>query len=458
MKKLLMMMLCLMLALLPVCTAMAQGAQPAAQLVEMERFAHYPSYQYDAETGKWSIRPYQADALVDRFLNFGIKNSSRIVVFHLGAEGDARTGVWSPVLRIYHMDGETVNARAVCFLVDGVRYELAASSSVVKNGRYTAECITVPLDAEGMQLMQQLKDSQKATLRLVGENLHTVQLDAAAASGRAALEGESLKQVAYGVELMNQLGADSYALWDLSAAAWEQTYGYRPATLAETVELTVNGQPVADAFGMVLPDTTGAAATAAQEVLAQYGFLSGTPAKTFDAAAVNATLRAQQYLGLVPTGCFDSAFAAALAKGRQQDEKAEVQLMSLGETAQIGLNRYWFADAVSAQGNAKAMRSVVNADNVLLIAEGSIRNMSAAELHLFMQLEARVVYNGKVAYDAEMVCECSGGADLDVRLLPLAQARLLVYAEIPTAVAQDAQAEWSIVFESAGESLSFELQ
>jgi len=153
MKKILRMVLCLLMCAAMMSAACAEGVELAAKLMEMEQFAHYPSFVQDEETGKWSVQTYQADALADRFWNYGIKNSSRIVVFHLAAEGDAHTGVWTPVLRFYHMDGETIGARAVSMLVDGVRYDLAASSAEVKNGRYSAECITVPLTAEAMPLV-----------------------------------------------------------------------------------------------------------------------------------------------------------------------------------------------------------------------------------------------------------------------------------------------------------------
>ena len=75
-----------------------------------------------------------------------------------------------------------------------------------------------------------------------------------------------------------------------------------------------------------------------------------------------------------------------------------------------------------------------------------------------MQLDASVIYNGQYAYEAELVCECSDSTALDTRLLPLAQARLMVYAEIPAALAQNDEAQWSIAFTCGDDSLIFELQ
>ena len=120
----------------------------AAQPLKAADFAHYPSYVQEETSGKWSVQAYQADALLDRFFDYGSRYNAEMCVFHLSAEGDARTGVWSPVLQFYHMDGrEKINAKAVSVLVDGVRYDLAASTAMVGSGRNAAEKISAPLDA-----------------------------------------------------------------------------------------------------------------------------------------------------------------------------------------------------------------------------------------------------------------------------------------------------------------------
>lgn len=456
MRKMLKLVLCICLLCSLAGTACAQGIMCAAQLTEMERFAHYPSYALDEAAGRWSVNAYQADALVDRFWQFGIKNSSRVVVFHLAAEGDVHTGVWTPVLRFYHMDGENINARAVSLLADGERIDLAASSAKVQNGRYSAECITAPLDEQAVQFVSRILEAETIVVRLMGEEIHTVTLKPDSTSAREMLEAESARQLESGVTLLNELGLDSYALWDLSAAAWKQAYGYAPASDAVSAENAL--EDVKDVMGMILPDTSGTAVTAAQEMLAEYGFLSGTPARTFDANAVNAVLRAQNYLGRVPTGCFDAALQLALTSPAAETEKTTKECRALGETAEIALDRFWFADAVSASAVCESRRSVVNQDNVFLAADGMIRNLSPETLHLFVQMEAQVVYNGRYAYEAELLCESSAGTALDVRLLPLAQARLIVCAEIPAQLAQDEQAQWSLVFTHDGETLSFDLQ
>ena len=456
MRKMLKLVLCICLVCSLAGTACAHGVMRAAQLTEMGRFAHYPSYALDDETGRWQVNAYQADALVDRFWQFGIKNSSRVVVFHLAAEGDVHTGVWTPVLRFYHMDGEDIHARAVSLMADGERIDLAASSAEVHNGRYSAECITAPLDEQAVQFVSRVLEAETVVVRLMGEELHTVTLNPSSASAREMLEAESLHQLDSGLALLKELGADEYALWDLSAAAWKKAHGYAPASNTASAETAL--ADVRDVMGMIVPDSSGTAVLAAQEALAEHGFLSGTPARTFDGNAVNAVLRAQHYLGRVPTGCYDAALQEALSAPEAVQEHASAELCALGDAAEIALERFWFADAVGASAAAEGQRSVVNADNVFLAADGLIRNLSPEILHLFVQLEASVVCNGRYAYEAELACESSGGTALDVRLLPLAQARLVVYAEIPAQLAMDGQAQWSIVFTHGSETLSFDLQ
>lgn len=458
MKKLMKLLLCVMLMVITVSAACAEGVTCAGKMVELEQFAHYPAYACDEESGRWNVHAYQADALLDRFWTFGMKNSLRTVIFHLAAEGDARTGVWTPVLRFYYIDGEATGARAVSVLAEGERFDMAASSEIVRNGRYSAECITVPLDAQSMQLVERMLEAQQVTVRLIGERMHTTTIDRAAENSRFAVEAASLVQLESGMELLRALGIQQYGLWDLSADAWEALYGFRPLTTKTQAANALADLPLDDEMGMILPDDTGDAVVLAQEALIAQGFLSGTPARLFDDQAEEAVLRAQTYLGRVQTGCFDAALMDALAEGYSAELPDAPVMHKLGETAEIGLSRFWFADAVSASANPESMRSVVNADNVFLAADGVMKNLSVQEMHLFMNLKASVVYNGQYAYDAEAVCECSGGTQLDSRLLPLAQARLMVCAEIPAALAKDSSAQWRIVFTAGNEELAFDLQ
>ena len=209
---------------------------------------------------------------------------------------------------------------------------------------------------------------------------------------------------------------------------------------------------------MVMRNDQTTASKAAQNVLAKYGFMNSTVYGTFNSDAVNAAKRAQHYLGMVETGCMDAQLEQALAAGRTEAKQEPVQMQPLGDVAQIALERYWFADGVSASAGPESVRTVLNRDNVLLAADGMIRNVSARDLSLFTELTAQVVYGDNYAFEADLVCECDGGSDLDMSMLPMAQARLIVYAEVPAWIAEEEGASWRIVFTAADASLEYELQ
>ena len=136
----------------------------------------------------------------------------------------------------------------------------------------------------------------------------------------------------------------------------------------------------------------------------------------------------------------------------------KVELAKLGSVAQIALDRYWYADGVSAAGAPESVRTVLNGDNIFLAADGVIRNVSVRDLSLFTEMEAQVVYNDSYSFEATLACECNEGTELDMSMLPMAQARLVVYAEIPAYLAADESASWKIVLTADGSSLEYELQ
>lgn len=450
-------LLCLLLTLL-CCLTGAQGLEYGGKPLDFQSLERFPSFFCDEQTGSWTVNAYQADALLDRFWDYGMRNSSRTVVFHLAAQGDSRTGVWTPVLRFYHIDGNPINARAVSVLTNGRRYDLAAFSQSVEKNRQTAECITVPLNREGLQVVAAMRQSEKVTLRLIGERQYTLTVDRTATTERMALEGQSLIGLDAGLALLDELGVDRYVLWDLSEKAWLRQYGWRPQVTQGSLGENLCGQPLSDSMGMLLPDDGGEAAVAVQETLIAHGFLYGTPSWKLNAIAVEAVLRAQKHLGRVPTGCVDEALMQALAQEAPAQPAQEAALSALGANVQLGLERCWFAGGVAPSAGGEELRTVLNTDHVFLAADGVIRNCGQQELQLFLQMKARVLYNGLYAYEAELAVEGCDGTQLDTRLLPLEQARLLVYAELPAQLALDEQAQWSVAFELDGESLVINLK
>lgn len=458
MKKTMVLLLCLVLCALPLCHGFAQTATLAAAPVNPVDFEFYPSYSVNEETGRWSVQANQADALMERFWNYGTKYGTALCVFHLAVEGDVRTGVWSPVMRFAYMNGREMNATAVSILADGVRYDLAASSSFETHGRSKAEIITAPLTEDAVQMVEAMMNAQDVRVRLLGDEIYTLRIDRETSAQKRQVEAASMDGLAAGLSLLEEAGLSAYALWDLSADAWESLYGFHPAAACESVTAVMGEEEIDDAFGMIAPADRSAAAKLAQLTLRDSGFLSGAVTETFTHAAADATKRAQQYLGRIPTGCMDVSLMNALVQGRVTEEKNMPELLSLGGAAEVSLNRWWFAGGVGASCGGDSIRTTANSDNRMLVADGWIRSLSPETMYLFMQMEAQLVYNDTYRYEAEVACECNEGTALDTVLLPMAQARLVAYAEVPAPLAMDEQAQWRMELTLGGETLCFDLQ
>lgn len=447
----------MLLATLPTACAVAEDAtlERAAKPLETAKYERYPSAQTDAASGKWTLHGVRADALLDRFWAYDAANGDEVCAFHLEVEGSEHTGVWTPVLRLYYANGKALNATAVSILVDGVRYDLAAHSEEVEGGR--AQRVSAPLTKDAEALVRAMQGAEEFSVRLIGDHSFTVKLDRSASGTRRRLEAASLETLDEDWSLLKDVGIDEYGLWDLSADAWKSEYGYAPALFVSDVETTLRGVKTQDDFGMVERGDQTQAVRAAQEILMESGFLSGTVSSSFTKNAVAAARRAQEYLGLIVTGCVDAQLEQALKAGASEEDAPTTEMIALGDVAEVALERYWFADGVSASNAPTSARTVSNGDNCYLVADGWIRNISAEALQMFMQMQAKLVCNETYVYEAALACECSGGTELDTQLLPLAKTRLLVYAEIPASLAQE-DVRFSLVLSAGDAALEFELQ
>ena len=113
---------------------------------------------------------------------------------------------------------------------------------------------------------------------------------------------------------------------------------------------------------------------------------------------------------------------------------------------------------VAAPLGMSSARTAGNSDHALLAADGWIRNLSQDELRLFMDLDARVIYEDGYAFDATVLCERDGRSGLDISMLPMARAQLVIYAEIPAYLAREANASWRIEISAGDELITFELE
>lgn len=450
----------LILATMPMTGAAAEtfALNRAAAPIESQAFERYPSWTCSDETGKWTVRANPADALLDRFWSYAADNSASVCVFSVEIEGNSRTGIWTPVLRFYYSGSRKLETSAVCILVDGIRYDFAAQSETVTHDRDTAEMISVPLTSDALEAVKAMLAADEVSVRLIGARTYTTELDLDATNTRTRIEAASLNTLTAAISLLNEAGISEYALWDLSAAAWKSEYGFTPAYASSAVVKKIGDISLTDDFGMVEYGDQTKAVKVAQQALIDAGFMSGSTASTFGNNSVNAAKRAQKFLGMIETGCMDAQLENALINGLPTETTVERQWQSAGDAVQLSLDRWWFADGVSAANAPDSVQIVYNADNVFLAADGMIRNISDADLKLFTGLKARVIYNDSASYDATVVCESGEGTALDVSMLPMAQSRIVVYAEVPGWLASQSDASWRIELTCGGETVEYTLQ
>lgn len=450
----------LLLTAMPMSGAMAETTtlSRAVAPLEVRTFERYPSWNSSDETGKWTVRANPADALLDRFWSYAKDNSSALCAFSIEIEGDLRTGIWTPVLRVYYSGSRKLNATAVCILANGIRYDFAASTAEITHEKDTAEMISAPLTRDALEAINAMLSADDVSIRLIGDRTYTAELDRDTTGTRARIEAASLNTLEPAMSLLKEAGVSEYALWDLSAAAWESEYGFSPAFASSEVVKQIAGVKVNDDFGMVEYGDQTSAVKAAQQVLIDAGFMSGSTASTFGNNSVSAAKRAQKFLGMIETGCMDAQLESALLSGVPAESASETEWQTVGGTAQLSLDRWWFAEGVSAANAPDSVQSVYNADNVFLAADGMIRNISGSDLKLFTSLKARVIYNESAAFDATVVCESGEGTALDVSMLPMAQARLIVYAEVPGWLAMESGASWRIELTCGNETVGYALQ
>lgn len=452
-------MLVLLLVLLMSVSAAAEGIPGANAIVDYAAMAqHYAAYSVDAQSGIFSARTNEAEALLDWFWVDGSR-SKEAVVFYLEVAGNRDTGVLTPAIKVMYIGPKTINATAVSFLAEGTRYDFAAFTQKVTFDGKTAEMTTVPLTKEGLAVLNALENAPVARIRLIGDDVDTTVLDAESTGTYSRMAYAGVKGIPAMRRLLADAGMNEYDLWDYSAAAWAQQ-GVDCKYVTAAVNQLVAETEVSDQYGMILPGTSGTAARRAQQLLIDAGFMAGSTQTQVNTRVVKAVLRAQRHFGLLETGCIDAQLTDRLASGAAL-ETAQAPVMNgtpVGTTAEMELTRYWFADAVNVQRGIQVDRKPVNSDNVLLIADGTVLNTASSTIRLGIELRASVVYNGERRYDALLVCACNEETTLDTFLIPGATARMLLYAEVPAPLAADNGAEWTVEVSSGSETVTFTLE
>ena len=191
-----------------------------------------------------------------------------------------------------------------------------------------------------------------------------------------------------------------------------------------------------------------------QELLIRSGYIQGRADGSFGDGTDRAVRAARRYWGMMECGIADRAFINALTSGTATQTEAPQTdaLTPLGGVCEARVDRCWFAGAFASEKGD--VRVASNADNTLFIAEGRVLNVSTEELTFYRLLTATLSLS-EVSYPCTLVCETDGGARFDTSLLPLGEARLMIYAEIPDRVA--GLDDWTLTLSAGDETLTYTL-
>ena len=440
--------------------ASAETLNLAAQNTSPRRLECYTGYSQDGET--WQTHGVLADAAL-YYMNqrAGDLAYQGACLFYLELTGSESLGLIVPRLEMYYVNNTPSEATAVSLAFGGTRYDLDVAREETTVGGRRAEKLTAYLNEEGLDMLRALQSADEVTVRLHGSQVYTTTLARAESTQvKKRLENASLSASEDMLSELDAMHMDSYDLWELSENAYRQQFGdFFPMTSLSLADETEGFK--LDELGQLTRGDTGESVRALQNLLIEKGFMLGTPDNAYGEGTAVAVRRAQAYYGLRTTGSCDEALIALL-RGESlavplADEGAQAVVEAADGACTVSLGRYYLAEAVSASAQPlTAARTVTNADNTLVIAEGQIVNRSGDEVNLYWQMTGTLTIDG-YAYKAEALCESNEGESLDSALLPLAGGRLLVVAEIPKSACLRT-GEWTLSLQMGEQTWEYALE
>ena len=445
-------MLCaLMLLFGAACAESIELAASPVSLKPLERFASWTE-----EDNLWRVYSNETAAALNQ-LSAELGGAS-VGYFYLELSGDRAEGIIQPQLVFCYAGPRTLNADTASLVIDKARYDFKTTHETTTLGRLTVEIMRAPLDAAGIKAMRLLYVAREVHVRLLGDYSYafTPELRDTYATTRQQIEASSLKGVSAMLAELDGLDIAHYSLWDLNAARWERLYGFRPQMERCALSGGAAGESISlnNDFEMLAREDNSQAVRQLQELLIRSGYIQGRADGSFGDGTDRAVRAARRYWGMMECGIADRAFIDALTSGTTTQTEAPQTdaLTPLGGVCEARVDRCWFAGAFASEKGD--VRVASNADNTLFIAEGRVLNVSTEELTFYRLLTATLSLS-EVSYPCTLVCETDGGARFDTSLLPLGEARLMIYAEIPDRVA--GLDDWTLTLSAGDETLTYTL-
>lgn len=474
----------IMLLTLALCCpiVLAENLSLNAMPYSLKPLETYSGFSLDESIGEWRLSSNQALAMLDEVQSGALSgySSKGSCFFELCISGNEKTGWIQPALMVYYVGSRRMEPSAVSFLLDGVRYDLSLIPADPIEGS-SMECMTAALNQDGLALMKKMAQADELKLRLHGNKIYSTTLKSkvsSSANSRVQVESASLKTLEPVLSALDVLNIEAYNRWDENARIWEKKNGQKPlfaqTVLAEQTALEDAPKPTGS-WGMLIVGDKGSSVRSLHKRLGQAGYLVDADSSRFDKLTRKAIMRFQQLNNLVPLGSADQLtlnllFGATLetqaAKPESQSKPIAITesetaaqrglVYSVENVAAISLERCELARQVSPSGaiDGTGAVGVANSDNLLFIARGTIQNLSAEELNFYFQLPATLVYDGKYTFPCTLQCEADGGLRFDAALLPMAQADLVVTAEIPESLVEQS-GDWALSFNLGSSQLTY---
>ena len=399
---------------------------PACAVADMHvPFERYASFTMD-EDGMWTSRNTDAARILTEAEAGSVKNSMNngVVLLIPSVRGDSERSYAEVVLHVYIFRYSPVNVQGISIVAGGSRYDIVADAETEKIGYYSCERIDIPLDKTGLEMLKSISE-EGCSLYIYGTGKHFM-ADITA--------DEELTAVRSILAVLPEVYIEGYNLWNENAARWpddrKPVQTVSPDSAGEYDELLIAPFDIMD---ISVRDNV----KLLQGILAENGFYTGQQDGKYGDGTRSAVIAAQCYYGLLQTGLPDRTLLRCLAGDEPESVESEASSSDITDCGilQISMDSYWVAERLTPTEGIQTGNDVtpMNSGNMLLIVEGTIVNTDTEELQLPIALSAELVIEGKYIYPCTIRCENGGMSYYGTSLIPLEEARLVIYAEIPPA-------------------------
>lgn len=413
-------------------------------------FERYASFSI-SEDGSWTARNTDAARMLAGAGAGSVKASmnSGAALLIPSVRGDAERSYAEVVLHVYVFRNSPVNVQGISIVAGGARYDIVTGAESEKIGYYACERIDIPLDKTGLEMLKSISE-YGLSLYVYGGGKHFM---------AEITADEELAAVRSLLAELPEAYAEGYGLWNENAARWN-------ADRKQIRQVMIGGGGEYDAMLIAPFDIMDISVrdnvVFLQGMLTECGFYAGQQDGKYGDSTESAVIAAQRYYGLGETGIPDRRLLGCLSGADIAREAPAAEDNGLTDCGilQIGIDGHWFASRVTPVAGIQTGSDIspLSGGNTLLVAGGTIVNTNSEELQLPIVMEARLVLDGKYIYPCTVCCEKTGMPYYGTSLIPLEEARLIIYAETPPAAMEIADKTLIITIHAGAEETALEYE